>query len=48
MLLLGINRTKELGNWGSACGPSEARSRRARALGGGAPSALIKEGWEPG
>jgi hypothetical protein len=28
------------GGMGSACGPSEARTRRARASGGGAPRAL--------
>ena len=31
----------------SACGPSEARSRRARASGGGAPRALIKADRRP-
>jgi len=34
---------KDEGRRKSACGPSEARSRRARASGGGAPRALIKD-----
>jgi iron complex transport system substrate-binding protein len=34
---------KEEGGRKSACGPSEARSRRARASGGGAPRALRKD-----
>jgi DEAD/DEAH box helicase domain-containing protein len=32
----------------SACGPSEARSRRARASGGGAPRALIEDASDAG
>jgi uroporphyrin-III C-methyltransferase/precorrin-2 dehydrogenase/sirohydrochlorin ferrochelatase len=43
LLLDALVKLREDAHAASACGPSEARSRRARASGGGAPRAVRKE-----